>query len=61
MLIDIYGNPLRPKYISKSSREIVQIYKGPEMEITRMWGLKMITVPVVIGALGVLKKGIEKH
>ena len=25
MLIDIYGNPLRPKYISKSSREIVQI------------------------------------
>ena len=26
-----------------------------------MWGLKTITVPVVIGALGVFKKGIEKH
>ena len=26
-----------------------------------MWGLKPITVPVVIGALGVVKKGIEKH
>ena len=26
-----------------------------------MWGLKTITVPVVIGALGVVKKGIEKH
>ena len=26
-----------------------------------MWGLKTITVPVVIGALGVVNKGIEKH
>ena len=26
-----------------------------------MWGLKTITVPAVIGALGVVKKGIEKH
>ena len=26
-----------------------------------MWGLKTISVPVVIGALGVVKKGIEKH
>jgi len=26
-----------------------------------MWGLKTITVHVVIQALGVVKKGIEKH
>ena len=26
-----------------------------------MWGLKTITVPVVIRALAVIKKGIEKH
>ena len=26
-----------------------------------MWGLKTITVPVVIGALGIVKKGNEKH
>ena len=26
-----------------------------------MWGLKTIAVPVVIGALGVVKKGVEKH
>jgi len=36
-------------------------YKDQEIEITKMWGLKTITVPLVIGALGVVKKGIEKH
>ena len=36
-------------------------YKHLEIEITKMWGLKTITVPVVIGALGLVKKGIEKH
>ena len=35
-------------------------YKDLEIEITKMWGLKTITVPVVIRALGVVKKGIEK-
>ena len=46
---------------SAKGAEKLSKYKGLEIEITRMWGLKMITVPVVIGALGVLKKGIEKH
>ena len=36
-------------------------YKDLEIEITKMWGLKTITVLVVIGALGVVKKDIEKH
>ena len=36
-------------------------YKDLEIEITKMWGLKTITVSVVIGALGIVKKGIEKH
>ena len=36
-------------------------YKDLEIEITKMWGLKTITVPVVIGALGLVKKGTEKH
>ena len=36
-------------------------YKDLEIEITKMWGLKTITVPVVIGALGVVTKGIKKH
>ena len=59
MLIDIYGNPDRNT--SAKVAEKLSKYKGLEIEITGMWGLKMITVPVVIGALGVLKKGIEKH
>ena len=36
-------------------------YKDLEIEITKMWGLKTITVPVVIVALGIVKKGIEKQ
>ena len=36
-------------------------YKHLEIELTKMWGLKTITAPVVMGALGIVKKGIEKH
>ena len=36
-------------------------YKDLEIEITKMWGLKTTVVPVVIGALGAVKEGIEKH
>ena len=36
-------------------------YKDLEIEITKMWGLKTKTVPVVIGALGVIKEPIEKY
>ena len=36
-------------------------YKDLEIEVTKMWGMKTTTVPVVIGALEVIKKGIEKH
>ena len=36
-------------------------YEDLKIEITKMWGLKTILVPVVIGAVGVVKKGIKKH
>ena len=36
-------------------------YKDLEIEITQMWHQKTITIPVVIGALGLIKKGTEKH
>ena len=45
----------------KVAVEKLSKYKDLEVEITKMWGLKTITVPVVIGALRVVKKGIEKH
>ena len=36
-------------------------YKDLEIEIKRLWGMKTQIVPVVIRALGVVKKGIEKQ
>ncbi|XP_071795627.1 uncharacterized protein [Asterias amurensis] len=35
-------------------------YKDLEIEISRMWSMKTETIPVVIGALGLVKKGLEK-
>ena len=35
--------------------------KDLEIEIARVWGMKTQIVPVVIGALGVIKKGIDKQ
>ena len=34
-------------------------YKELEIEVERMWGLKTTTVPVVMGALGTIKKDME--
>ena len=36
-------------------------YKDLELQIERMWGMRATTIPVVIGALGPLKKGLEKY
>ena len=35
-------------------------HKDLEIEIARMWKMETETIPVVIGALGVIKKGLEK-
>ena len=35
-------------------------YKDLDIEIVRMWGTRTTTIPVVIGALGVIKKGTDK-
>ena len=36
-------------------------YKELEIEISRIWGLKIEIVPVVIEALGLLKTGLGKY
>ena len=36
-------------------------YKDLETEISRMWGLKPETVPLVIGALVLVEKGLGKY
>ena len=41
---------------SVKTTEKLNKYKDLEIEVERMWGLKTTTVPVVMGALGTIKK-----
>ena len=36
-------------------------YKDLEIEIEKTWGIKTTTVPVIIGVLGLVKKGMETY
>ena len=36
-------------------------YKDLELEIQRMWQMKSEVIPVVVGALGTIKKGIISY
>ena len=36
-------------------------YKDLEIEIERIWGMKATMIQVVIGALWLIKKGLEKY
>ena len=49
------------KNTSVKVTEKLSKYKDLEIEIERMWGMKATTIPVVIGALGLIKKGLEKY
>ena len=49
------------KNTSVKVTEKLSKYKDLEIEIERMSGMKATTIPVVIGALGLLKKGLEKY
>ena len=46
---------------SLKTTEKLSKYKDLEIETTRMWGMKTETIPVGIGALGLNKKGLQKH
>ena len=50
-----------PTEKNTSVTEKLSKYKDLEIEIERMWGMKTTTIPVVIGALGLIKKGLEKY
>ena len=47
--------------ISIKTTEKLSKYKDLEIEIEKMWNMKTTTVPVIIGALGMIKTGIETY
>ena len=36
-------------------------YRGLEMVVNRMWKVRTKTVPLIIGALGTIKKGLDRN
>ena len=52
-----------PSERNVSAKEVEKLskYKGLEIEITRMWGMKILTIPVVFGALGLIQKGLDRY
>ena len=36
-------------------------YKNLEIEIRKMWHLKTTILPVVVGVMGIINKGTDKH
>ena len=36
-------------------------YKDLEIEICKMWKMKTVVIPVVIGALGLIKRDVNKY
>ena len=49
------------KNISVAEIEKLSKYKDLEIEVEKLWHMKNVTIPVVIGTLGMIKKGTEKH
>ncbi|XP_047480182.1 uncharacterized protein LOC125032840 [Penaeus chinensis] len=47
--------------VSSKVYEKLAKYKDLEIEIEKMWHLKTNTIPVVIGALGLIKKGTNQY
>ena len=58
LLIDISKFPTERNTSLKTMEKLTK-YKDLEIEIEKMWGMKTTTVSVVIGAFGLVKKGIE--
>ena len=51
-----------PSERNVSIKEVEKLskYKDLEIEVTKMWEMKTSTVPIVVGALGLIKRGLEK-
>ena len=49
------------KNVSIAGFEKLPKYKNLDFEVEKLWHMKTVTIPVVIGTLGMIKKGTEKH
>ena len=73
ILVDNKNNDNNNKMIMKTMIEAIHLrsmnnmiikiskYRDLEIEIQKMWHLKAIVMPVVVGALGMTKKTTEDH
>ena len=59
LVIDM-TTPLDTNTLFKTTEKLTK-YNDLEIEVERMWGLKITTVPVVMGALGTIKKDMESY
>ena len=52
-----------PSERNVSIKEVEKLsqYKDLEIEVTKMWQMKTTTVPIVVGALVLIKRGLEKY
>jgi hypothetical protein len=59
LLIDI-ALPDDPNIYTKETAKLSQ-YKELDIAVSRVWKVRTKTVPVTIGALGTIKKGLEQN
>ena len=52
-----------PDYSNFSTKETEKPrkYKDLEMDVRRMWKVRIKIVPIIIGALGKIKKGLDQN
>ena len=50
-----------PSDISAKEFEKLNKYKDLETEISKMWKMKTEIIPVIVGALGMIKKGAQRY
>jgi hypothetical protein len=58
LLIDV-AIPLDRNVIQKESKKKLK-YKNLSIEIQRMWNMRCFVIPVIIGAIIIVTKGLKK-
>ena len=60
-LIDMTVPPDRNIALKETEKNKKNKYKDLELEMQRMWHMKTVVIPVVVGALGTMKKGMVEN